>query len=327
MRFNRLAFGAGFLATAVGCATRPTGPVDAPGPPGPGPVDWSTVAALPGVQQEIHAAVFDGWIYVGGGFDGAPQEIRTVVRYDPQGDRWESSVADLPEPRHHMPLVTVADSLYAVGGLAGSQFNAVNSLWVYLPDENRWESRASMPEPRGASAAVAVGGLLVVVGGFDDTRTLLGQIAIYDPATNQWRTGASLPTPRDHLTAQAVDGLVYAIGGRPRNANANFNVVEVYDPVSDEWSPAVPMPTARGGLSSGLLDGRIHVLGGESATQAFDSHFAFDPGSNFWETLEPMPTPRHGLGAASFGGRLYAIGGGRVAGGGAGVRTVEVYDP
>src|SRR3989442_7135324 len=176
---------------------------------------WSTAAPIPERIQETHAAVLHGRIYIAGGIDRADHATAVVYRYEPAANGWER-IADLPAPRHHMPLAVAADTLYAVGGLAETSFVPEPNLWIYREDRNRWEARAPLPEPRGASGVGVVNGTLVVVGGWGMGRVLLDSTAIYDPATNRWKHAAPIPTPRDHLTAAAAGGLVYAIGGRPR---------------------------------------------------------------------------------------------------------------
>src|SRR5436853_875112 len=174
----------------------------------------SAAAPLPEPIQELSAAVLHGKIYVAGGIDRTGQASAAAFRYDPAANRWER-IADLPAPRHHMPLAVVGDTLYAVGGLTGESFVPENTLWLYREDANRWEPRAALPAPRGASGAAAVSGKLIVVGGWGLNRRLVQATAIYDPAVDRWRDGAAIPTPRDHLAAPAVNSLVYAIGGRP----------------------------------------------------------------------------------------------------------------
>src|SRR5207245_3703401 len=136
-------------------------------------------------------------------------------------------------------------------------------------DANRWEPRAPLPAPRGASGAAPVSGKLIVVGGWGLNRRLVQATAIYDPAVDRWRDGAAIPTPRDHLAAAAVNGLVYAIGGRPLDPDRNYDVVEAYDAVRDRWTRRAPMPTRRGGLAATVLDGTIHVVGGERGSSVF----------------------------------------------------------
>src|SRR3989441_11860585 len=80
---------------------------------------------------------------------------------------------------------------------------------------SRWEPRAPLPAPRGASGVGVASGKLVVVGGWGAGRRLIAASAIYDPATDRWHGAAPIPTPRDHVTAAAARGLAHATGGAP----------------------------------------------------------------------------------------------------------------
>ena len=272
---------------------------------------WSTAHPLPEPLQEFSAAVLDGKIYIAGGLDQGSKATTHAYRYDPATDSWER-IADLPAARHHMPLAVVHDTLYAVGGLAGSPFQGQATLWAYSRDLNRWFARAPMPISRGASAAAEVDGQLVVVGGirFVAVGGLVRGTAIYDPATDAWRRGTPIPTLRDHLTAQAVGGILYAIGGRPIDPDRNYNIVEAYDVKTDQWTRKSSMPTRRAGIGSTVLDGTIHVFGGESRAGVFAEHEVYDPVANRWSAALPLPLARHGLGVATLGGKIYVIGGG-----------------
>ena len=287
--------------------------------------NWAPAAPLPARLQEMHAAVLGGRIYVAGGFDSTNQATAAAFRYDPLADAWER-IADLPEPRHHMPLVVVGDTLYAVGGLISGSFNGAANLWLYREDLNEWHTRTSLPTGRGASAAVAVFGLLVVVGGLGPTQELVAPTAVYNPETDSWVDRTPIPTRRDHLTAQVVGDIVYVIGGRARSTDINYDRVEAFDLAADLWATRSPMPTPRGGLGSAVINGLIHTLGGETSQDALDQHEVYDPETNRWMIAPRMPTARHGLAVAEIGGRLFAIGGGPRAGF-AQTSVVEVFTP
>jgi N-acetylneuraminic acid mutarotase len=213
-----------------------------------------------------------------------------------------------------MPLAVVGDTLYAVGGLAEQTFEPQRTLWLYREDADRWEARAPLPAPRGAAAAGAVDGQLVVAGGWGAGRRLVAATAVYDPRADRWRTAAPIPTPRDHLAGTTVGRIFYAIGGRPLNPDRNFAVVEAYDAAADRWTRRAAMPSRRGGLAVAVLAGRIHALGGESRAAVFGNHEVYDPATDHWTTAPALPVARHGLGAAALGERLYVIGGGPRAG-------------
>ena len=156
---------------------------------------WEPGPSLPEPLQELHAATLDDRIYVAGGIAGGNTVSARVFVLGPDAGAWRR-VADLPAPRHHMPLVVVADSLYAVGGYDASGMVAVKTLWVYDERADRWLDRPSLPEARGASAAGAVDGRILVVGGVGPGNRLLDSIAIYDARLATWTRGAPLPTPR-----------------------------------------------------------------------------------------------------------------------------------
>jgi N-acetylneuraminic acid mutarotase len=124
---------------------------------------WNAGPALPEPVQELHAATLGDRIYVAGGIGSGDQVITHVLVLDPAAEAWRR-VADLPEPRHHMPLVAAADSLYAVGGYDASGMVPVATLWVYDEAADRWLDRAPLPQPRGASGAAFLDGRIVVVG-------------------------------------------------------------------------------------------------------------------------------------------------------------------
>lgn len=281
--------------------------------------DWTVGVPIPERVQELHAAVWRGDIYIAGGLDSLSAESRRAYRFIVAQNRWER-IADLPEARHHMPLVVANDTLYAIGGYGGGFVGRAN-LWIYTG--NAWEARASLPAGRGASAAGVVRGRIVVVGGTGPDRPRVDSVAIYEPATNSWRLGSPIPTPRDHLTAGVVNDVLYAIAGRN---GPNFDMVEAYDLSSNGWTTRAPMPSRRGGLGAAVLNGRIHTLGGETATSVFANHEVYDPQGNAWSIAPALPTARHGLAVAAVSGRLYSIGGGPAAGL-AQTNVVEVYLP
>ena len=284
---------------------------------------WSTATPLPQPLQEMSAAVLHGRIYLAGGINTANEATRVAYRYDLGTDRWER-IADLPMERHHMPLVVANDSLYAIGGYEPPGFTPARTLFLYDETNNLWLGRALMPEPRGASAAGAVTGKIVVVGGTGPNGHL-DSIAIYDPATDTWRRGAPIPTLRDHLTGGAVGGVFYAIAGR---RGTIFDLVEAYDLAANRWTTRRPMPSRRGGLGGTTLDGKIYTYGGEfSGTPGVNNNQErYDPASDSWTVLPPLPTARHGIAVATVGGKIYVMAGGPSAGF-AQTDVVEVFTP
>ena len=294
------------------------------------PGTWTTAARLPEPLLDTHAAVLAEKIYVAGGLDAQGHPTSPAYRYDPAIDRW-GRIADLPEPRHGMPLVVFRDTLFALGGFSGREVHAVRTMWAYQPDRNAWEARPDLPSPRGAGAAVVVDDFVVVFGGLQRFADggLVAPCGVYEPMVHAWHEVWPLPTLRDHLTAQTVDGIVYVMGGRLLAADQNYDVVEAYHPrlfTGGRWSGRGPMPAPVGDLASAVLDRKIHTFGGETPTAVLDTHGVYDPARDSWSDGSPLPTPRHGAAVASVGGRIFVIGGGPRPGISA-TDVVEVFAP
>lgn len=304
------------------------GPVEPPPPPPPPELEgtWNPRASLPEPVQEFHGAVLGGRIYVAGGIREGNATSDRAYRYDPSADRWER-IADLPSPRHHMPLVVAGDSLYAIGGFGPEGFAPQSNLWLYLEDTDEWVDRWSLGIPRGASAAAELEGRIYLFGGYTHDNQLVSAVEVYDPGVDRWTRVAPLPTPVDHLAAASLGGKVFAFGGRTIFLGAITTAVQRYDPEEDRWDEPAPLPLATAGHAAVVLGDRIHILGGEAPGAAFDLHHAYAPDEDEWSTaLAPLPTARHGLAAAVVNGRLFAIGGGPFAGFSQ-TDVVEVFDP
>ena len=250
----------------------------------PGPIatvggTWTTAAPLPAPRSEIarpsstagstspvasasHAAMLDEFVV-----------------YDPATDAW-TALAPLPEPRHH-----AADRARRPADPDGRRRRGLRAEGEHVglrPGERRLDNLAPMPAPRRAHAAVAVDGVLYVVGGVVEGETLRAPTWAYDPAVGEWRTDlADLPTYREHLAAVAVDGGLIAIGGR---GTQSVDAVERYDPATDTWTALPPLPAARGGLAAARLDDTIHVFGGESIDplKIFRDHEVLDLATGAW---------------------------------------------
>lgn len=276
---------------------------------------WNEGAPMPNARSEITSAVLDGKIYVIGGFEASGNDTGAVEVYDPETNAWDSVAPVVPALNHGM-AAAVNGKLYVFGGFTVSGDQIIGETREYEPASDTWTSRASMPDfqadghgpqVRAAGAAVALNGLIYIVGGVGSQATVP---FAYDPSSDSWRELAPMPAPREHLTAQAVGGKIYVIGGRWQGVNVA--TVEAYDPQSDTWEVLAPMPAARGGLTSAVFDGRIHVFGGEdvAARRTFSEHEVYDPATDRWTAAPPLPTARHGLAAQTASGRIYVIGGG-----------------
>lgn len=183
-----------------------------------------------------------------------------------------------------------------------------------------WIPLAPVQVARQEMPAVAVNGLLYVIGGIGSEPSSLTSVEEYHPHTNQWHFVAPLPRPRHHAAAAVVGRFIYVIGGFE---SLDFDVTSTvyrFDTLLNRWEEMAPMPRASAAHAAATIDGRIYVAGGVPDTRQLSM---YDPATDTWTQLAPMPTGREHLAAVAVNGKLYVIGG-RV---GANSSAMEVYDP
>jgi N-acetylneuraminic acid mutarotase len=251
-----------------------------------------------------------------------------------QGGAWTTR-APMPFARARASAATVDGIIYVAGGytFSGPRVSNTGTLQAYNPKTNSWTIKSPLPTPRSAAAAVALGGKLYVLGGFNTsggTDNNLATVEAYDPKTDTWTTKAPMPTARSGLAAAVVDGIIYAIGGSA--PNVELATVEAYDPSTNSWSARAAMPEPREVSGAGVVNGVIYAAGG-SGTADYSKLEAYDPKTNSWTTKSPMPSLRMGVAVGQVGGLLYLAGGfdflGYLGPGGTdqSFATVQAYDP
>src|SRR5438477_4973705 len=86
---------------------------------------------------------------------------------------------------------------------------------VTLSAQQNWRYTGSMNGKRWLeSATVLNNGLILVVGGMNETEAPLNTCELYDPATEKWTATSSMRCSRERHTATLLsDGRVVVIGG------------------------------------------------------------------------------------------------------------------
>ncbi len=221
-----------------------------------------------------------------------------------------------------MAMVSAAlTALVAVGcGSDGGATAPDAALAIDAPaggcdDTAPWATAPALPlGPTQETAAVAVGGKVYVLGGFNGQLGVLDAVQVFDTASCAWSAGPALPRAVHHANAAVVGGTIYVVGAM---VGLNFQVIGdvwAWNPATDAgWTARASMPagTARGSAVVGVIGGTIYVAGG-LRSGAVAEVSAYDPLANTWDTtLPPLPAARdHGCGAA-IGGTLYVAGGRR----------------
>jgi serine/threonine protein kinase/N-acetylneuraminic acid mutarotase len=275
---------------------------------------WITKAPMPTARESAAIGQINGIVYVAGGYTAPWSFHRENEAYDPRSDKWITK-APMPTARETSGTngAVVDGKMYVIGGNAGSEGgfgSCTNANEAYDPVSDRWAARAPMPTARCHVAAVALNGLIYVVGGTNTSGSIRYQLVeIYDPVTNSWTSGPPMPTARDHVTASVIDGIIYVAGGL--KLSGALNTLEAFDPKAKTWSVKATMPTPRANHAAGAMDGLLFVVGGENDLRLVLTIDVYDPRLNHWTTLPfPPPTPRNQPAILPINNSLFVIGGG-----------------
>jgi N-acetylneuraminic acid mutarotase len=212
------------------------------------------------------------------------------------------------------PSLGVARSAHAVVALDGSAYALGGSgtggtpLAVERFDGTRWTVDARLPgDGLNAPAAVALGGQIYLIGGFEGTTNLpMSAVEVYDPSARTWSSAAPLPAPRGGHAAVVVDGKIHVLGGG--NSVSTLADHSVYDPASGTWTEAAPLPRAEGSPAAVVFGGRIYAIGGRSGFSDFGDVYVYDPARDAWSRGPSIP-PRGTAGAVVYRGAIYVFGG------------------
>jgi hypothetical protein len=82
------------------------------------------------------------------------------------------------------------------------------------PKSDSWTSLAAIPGPRDHAAAVAISGMISVVGGRMDTFDFnTGMHVAYDAKSDKWEERAPMPTPRSGHGGVVYRNKMFCMGG------------------------------------------------------------------------------------------------------------------
>jgi N-acetylneuraminic acid mutarotase len=213
-------------------------------------------------------------------------------------------VASMLHARSAHAVVTLGDRVYAIAGSGAT--GPVHEIERF--DGKKWAVETSLPgEGLNAPVAVALGGLIYVIGGFEGlTNVPTADVEVYDPATGQWRKAAPLPAPHGGHAAVVLDGKVHVFGGG--NSRSTIADHSVYDPATDSWTEAAPLPRAEGSPAVVVFRDRIYSIGGRSGSSDFGAVDIYNPATDTWGK-GPRIGPRGTAGAVVYRGAIYLFGG------------------
>lgn len=300
---------------------------------------WNSIITDENLVGRHECAFFEykGKFYLLGG-----RGVNPVNVYDPTTNKWGTKGLS-PIEIHHFQPVVYGNAIILAGAMTGPYptETPLENIYLYYPEEDRWEKGPEIPlqRRRGSAGAVLCGNKIYLLCGIQlgHTSGTCPWADSYDLKTGRWEALSDAPHIRDHFPAICVDGKIYCAGGRNTSVHeeknfaaffsATINEVDCYDIQRNKWvtlNEKLPVGTAAGSIA--YFKDRILYIGGESGQdKAHNETQSFDPKTGNWEMLSPLQIGRHGTGAIVFNDKLYIAAGSGNRGGG-NMKSMECFN-
>lgn len=224
---------------------------------------WTRLANKPTPVTDIQAVVIGEILYVPGGQLSNRTVSDQLEGYAIGRGRW-ITLPPLPKPRSQYAVAALDGKLYLFGGWDGQTYRA--EVWMYDPDEQRWQERTSMPDARGRLSVTVVGNQIHLIGG-EESSGPVSLHQVYHPSQDNgtgqpWSSLPPLPDPLNQLTAVTVLNNVYVFA--PASAG-----LFVYDGEKETWNSfTTELPVNSAYLSAVLLNTNLHLVGKQTAGES-----------------------------------------------------------
>ena len=259
---------------------------------GGGTGSWTQVASMPAGRAGVDAGTLGSYIYAIASSDSPYSQ--DTFRFD--GTTWTTLGATVPAGRYAPGSAVLGGYFYCIGGQ-----DTIYRDSAYRFDGSAWTTVASLPTPRGRTAAGTLNGAVYAVGGYGSG--YMSSVDRFDGSS--WTAAASLPQARLHHAVATLNGSLYAIGGFDSSWAARTNVYR-FD--GTNWTEVAGLPAARTLVAADVVSNVLYVVGGaNSGWTAQSDVYRFDGTS--WTTETSLPGPRAEMGVAVLNGVLYAMGG------------------
>jgi hypothetical protein len=247
---------------------------------------WTAKAPLVNARWAPFIGVWNGKIYVMGGFSDRSYSIAAIEEYDPAANTWSTISQKMPFPRGHGASCVVGNKLYCLGGKAYDTALksevVVKSIEIFDLSARTWSKGPDMLFARADHQALLCNGKICIIGGYggpadsiaviNNEEEMVSMVEWYDPQANRCDSIASLFTPRCNFAAAALGDSLFIMGGYRSLTLSDDDVVlkdvELLQP-SARWNgSSTGLPVSLHSAQAIAMQGRIYCIGGviESVT-------------------------------------------------------------
>jgi len=272
---------------------------------------WKEAAPMPEGRSGFALARLDNYVYIIGGSHGEDEVTSSVLRYDLDRDRWDTSVANLHKARANAAVVVANHSIYVIGGR--NENNSLKSVEKYSPDQNKWVELESLAHEREAASAAFLDGKIYVFGGKtqDNPNSPAAEksIEIYTLSTGHWSMmhNHRMAYPRYGAQAIAAHNRIYIMGGFYFSP---VSLVESFMPESG-WQEVQSLSMPRALFATAVLNDTVYVMGGQGVSGILNQNETFIINYQGHSAYRPPPLdpPRYDFSGVTYHNRVYIFGG------------------
>ncbi len=187
--------------------------------------NYTALTPLPEPLSAGQLEYLDGKLhYIGGTNASRTQDLGEHLVLDLVNlDAGWTTLASLPNPRHHGGSAVLGGAIYYIGGQHehDAELEAQKDVHRYDPSTDTWTKMADLPVPSGASgrghissSVVVMNGRIIVSGGETvHSSRVTNMVSAYSPETNTWENLAPLPLNRYSGIAGFLQNALYYTGG------------------------------------------------------------------------------------------------------------------
>lgn len=261
---------------------------------------WEFLGYAPSERVEALVQQIQGKLYAFCGFRSEGERLAVSQRsdvYDLKKNTWKK-LTDMPAPVTHAGIANDGKNIWIAGGFLGDNpGKAVDEVWRYQIESNRWFPEVPLPEKKASAPLVFLNQKLHFFGGLEPDRqtdSAKHWILSLEEKDKGWRRAADFPNARNHLGALAWKEKIYALGGQHGHdiSHLDINSAHVYDQKEDKWQEIANLPYPRSHFEAAIFafQGEIFISGGRNNKQRTVSDiYAYSPEKNAWRKVGDLP--------------------------------------
>ena len=284
---------------------------------------------LPQVLSSATSVIYDGYVYVMGGYNASSGTLSTVyyaaISSTGGVGAWSTSTNPLPTTNANATSVEYGGYVYVMGGANSS---GTFSTVYYAPLSSTggvgaWStSTNSLPQVLYNATSVEYGGYVYVMGGYNGSSSL--STLYYAPISStggvgSWSTStnSSLLQTLDNTVSVTYDGYIYVMGGY----NGSANSADVYyaslsiNGGLGTWNTSPnSLPQVLNGATAVTYDGYVYVMGGYNGSSevstVYYASLSSTGGVGVWSTsTNSLPTTNANPTSVTYDGYVYVMAG------------------